>query len=92
MSTFKTYYFWGSLQDQLINISKEHKEIFSAIEKMYTPNRLKILDNNIYEWFSAVDVSEGERETEDTFTKFFKDLNIEIGQDIEEKKGSEKIL
>ena len=74
---------------QLINISKEHKEIFSAIEKMYTPNRLKILDNNIYEWFSAVDVSEGERETEDTFTKFFKDLNIEIGQDIEEKKGSE---
>lgn len=71
--------------EQLLNISKEHKEIFIAIEKMYTPKKLQKLNDNIYQWFSAVDVNESDRETEDTFNQFFKDLSIEIGQDVDEK-------
>lgn len=71
--------------EQLKNISKEHKEIFSAIKKMYTPSKLQILDKNIYEWLSAVGVCESDRETANTFIQFFKDLNIEIGEDIEKR-------
>jgi hypothetical protein len=71
--------------EQLKSISKEHKEIFSAIEKMYTLSKLQILDKNIYEWLSNVGVSESDRETENIFIQFFKDLNIEIGEDLEKR-------
>lgn len=66
---------------QLLNISNNHKAIFLAIEKMHTPKNLEILDRNIYEWFSKVDVEESDRNTDETFKKFFLDLNIPVGVD-----------
>jgi len=66
---------------QLQNISKEHKEIFSAIEGMNTPNKLRILNSNIYEWFCKVDVDESDRNSYEAFYKFFSSLNIPRGTD-----------
>ncbi|UWX60474.1 hypothetical protein N0B40_19035 [Chryseobacterium oranimense] len=66
---------------QLKNISETNPQITDALQNIYTDENLKKIDNNIYDWCSKLDVSEGRRESLNVFEKFFKDLNIKKSSD-----------
>ena len=63
--------------NQLKQIGEQNPQIISALRQMYTDSNLELIDNNIYDWCSKLDISEGMRESKSTFEKFFADLDIE---------------
>jgi hypothetical protein len=65
--------------EQLKAVSEKYPEVKTSLNKMYTQENLKLFNTNCYEWFSILNVSEGEREiVVDEYEKFFNSLNFHI--------------
>ncbi|WP_318640568.1 hypothetical protein [Flavobacterium ardleyense] len=64
---------------QLKSVSEKYPDVKTSLQKMYTEKNLELFNTNCYEWFSNLNVSEGEREiVVNEYEKFFKSIDLQI--------------
>lgn len=68
---------YDKMISELRNIHQSNNDIQLALRKMYEAEKMKIIEDNVYQWMSEVRVPEGDRIIKEVFIDFFSDINIQ---------------